>query len=370
MVTSTSGQRSWAVVTVACVALVVAAPGTQAVAPKARVGSGWVRMGTPAGIRPDAELFGVSAATRTRAWAVGTENGVPLVLELRGQQWTKPAVPQVTWSGELRRVAAVNAQDVWASGTDQTSTARLLHSDGKTWTNVPLPGSDPGLIIDTMVSSPGHRPWILGRSGNGAKVLFHRTATRWVPVELPAGSFSAVTLNLDRRGGLLVAGTAATVDDTATLRVYRYAFGALRLVPTADPAPAVQLRNVIAAPDGIWLGGAYPDGSSAIVHWDGKAWHEADLGPSTVGSAGLRADAEGRPEWAIGTTEVGENLVAGYLKHVGNHWVRVPNAPGTGTPTINALTAVPGTRTSLAVGAVSVGADGQVVPLIERESAR
>jgi hypothetical protein len=379
-----SGRQWIAGTTTAVIAgfsLVLTASGTSAVVPTTgAAGEGatdWIRMASPSGVHPDARLFGVSAATSTRAWAVGAENmaieSVPIVLTLRGRRWSKTALPKITWRGQLRNVSAVTTHDIWAAGADENSTARLLHSNGKTWKEAHLPGSGSGLTIDTMVNSSGHRPWILGRSPDGARLLFHRTATKWVRVALPPSPFTTRTINVDLEGTLLVAGDVPTANNFPTLRLYRYRNRALRHVPTTDPSPAIRASSVLSGPAGLWLGGANweDEESSAIVHWDGNTWHEADLERPMLGSAGLTADSQGRPAWAIGTSTFIEGTwIPGYLKNVDNHWIRMPNAPGDGTeggpPRIYAFASVPGTTTSLAVGTVSIEVNDRQEPWIER----
>jgi hypothetical protein len=147
--------------------------------------------------------------------------------------------------------------------------------------------------------------------------------------------------------------------------------------------PTVFAREILAGPGGeLWIAGANarlgpggPPGappSSALVRWDGTAWTQAPL--SAFGIPTLSGDDAGRPEWAAGTTSnVNGQLVAGYLKVTGGTWVRVPGAPPVAPEldraALSGLAHLPGTTSTLAVGAVPYPYEEQRVPRIEREDA-
>jgi hypothetical protein len=161
--------------------------------------------------------------------------------------------------------------------------------------------------------------------------------------------------------------------DGVAVSLYRYVAGVPLPVPAAGPAPAVFANAVLAGPEGVWVGGATPYGASAIVGWDGRRWREGRLDQPAFGAASVAGDAWGRPAWALHTFAVDEAGVPhpGYLKRAGDTWVRRPGAPDAGTETgpatITAITAVPGTWSSIAVGSVGT-TDGSVVPRIEHET--
>jgi hypothetical protein len=336
-------------------------------------------MAVPADVAPWSQLFGVSAPDRSGAWAVGVErigpdlSGDPLVLRLRGGRWSKEPLG-VTWRGELRRVAAVSRDEVYAAGTDASGAPRVLRWDGRSWREETLPGGDGArLVVYTMAAAPGHRPWILANSG-GELFLLRRTASGWQRVAVPPAPFRTRTINLDRSGVLWVAGYEPAADSPA-LRLHRYVNGVPRAVPATGSAPAVFPTSVVAGLGGVWVGGATPTGASAIVGWDGRRWVEGRFDRPAFFAASVAADAWGRPAWALHTVAVDGAGVAepGYLKPVSGTWVRRPSAPNagteTGTPDISGITAVPGTWSSIAVGWVST-TDRGAVPRIEREWSR
>lgn len=81
------------------------------------------------------------------AWAVGydydnaRQQTVPLILHWDGSAWTKAAVPTFPDSAELRAVAAVGPNAVYAAGTRADANgfphALILRWDGTAWTEVP-----------------------------------------------------------------------------------------------------------------------------------------------------------------------------------------------------------------------------------------
>ena len=370
------GRRAVTLPAVLAAAAALGVPAAAGATPAA--GTEWNRMQVPADVVAQAQLFDVSAPDRSTAWAVGVErigvdlSGDPLVLRLRAGRWSKEPLG-VTWRGELRHVAAVSRDEVYAAGTDASRVPRIVRWDGRSWQEEALPGADGLLVLQTMAAAPGHRPWILARSA-GQLFLLHRTAAGWERVAVPPAPFTTLTIDVDRAGVLWVAGYEPAVDAPA-LRLYRYVAGVPRAVPTADPAPAVFASSVIAGPAGVWVGGSTPTGTSAIVGWDGRRWLAGRLDGPTFGAARVTADAWGRPAWALHTYGVNPDGTGepGYLKLVNGVWTRRPSAPNagteTGTPTISGLTAVPGTWSSIAVGWVST-TDRGAVPRIEREWSR
>ncbi|HZC54383.1 MAG TPA: hypothetical protein VE441_18085, partial [Mycobacterium sp.] len=119
-------------------------------------------------------LFGVSAVSRSNAWAVGRQNssGVfkTLIWHWNGTAWSKVKRPSPSWSdAELFGVRAVSDSDAWAVGSywNRSGTATetlILHWDGTAWTQVksPNPSSDPPYIPTNSLSA------VSARSGSDA----------------------------------------------------------------------------------------------------------------------------------------------------------------------------------------------------------
>jgi hypothetical protein len=376
--------------TVTCLLVVLTA------APARAADTDWVRVPVPSGVRPLAHLYDVTAATSTRAWSVGSEYagysnsdvpGVPLVLAMRGDRWSKKSLPGITWRGELRQVAAVSVDDVWATGSDQNKTGHVLHFDGTSWSEVPLPVTG---TIQTLAAAPGHAPWIFGRTSAGPLFLLHWTGSAFVQVALPTGPATVSALGMAPDGTVWLAGYEAVVNPpwplgVPVVRLFRRAGGEFQPVATGDTSPAVYPDNLIANVAGqVWIGGGQakttPGGpvgqppASAILNWDGSAWQAATLPSITFGIPTLAADPAGNPAWATGTGQfVDGAAAAGYLKYVAGTWVRMPSAPDvapeSGPPDIHGVTALPGTSSSIAVGDVPLSVPEQSVPRIERENA-
>jgi hypothetical protein len=358
----------------------------------------WVRIAPPAAIRPEAQFYGVSALSSTQAWAVGTEYagysngevpGVPLVVRQKNTKWSKVALPGIGWKGQLRRVVALSATDVWSAGTDSSSVAHLVHYDGTSWSEASFPGQGTaGFGIYTMVGSASAGLWMLGQAWtNGPLFLLHHTSAGWQQIALPAAPVNTSTISLAPDGTLWLAGWVDTSPDGyipiyPSLRLEKYVDGGWHQTQTPDPSPLVFPNDLLMKSDGTaWIGGAYakttPGGPiglppiAAIVHWDGTAWHESALASLTGGTASVTGDSDGNPEWAIGTVQVGSSSVTrGYLKYVDGNWVRMASAPDvgseTGAPEISSVTPVPGTQASIAVGEVALS-NHQSGPRMERE---
>jgi len=120
-------------------------------------GAGWQVVTSPQPAR-GSSLDSVTALSPTNAWAVGTQRAstgadVTFVLHWDGKRWSQVASPNpretADATNELRSVAAVSPNDVWAVGmyeSEQTNIHQdrtlVLHWDGVQWSIVssPQPG--------------------------------------------------------------------------------------------------------------------------------------------------------------------------------------------------------------------------------------
>jgi hypothetical protein len=120
-------------------------------------GSAWTAVSGPdAGAM--STLRGVSAASKTDVWAVGSyspSSGLPQVLleHWNGSNWSQVPGPNQGGVPELLGVHVVSTDDVWAVGDDRSygqaaQTTLIEHWDGSTWSAVATPNLPgyPGLI--------------------------------------------------------------------------------------------------------------------------------------------------------------------------------------------------------------------------------
>src|SRR5215472_4866394 len=169
------------------------------------------RTHTPEATAPDATahvtgLFGVSAVSKTDAWAVGeylkaAGLQLPFILHWNGTAWK--TVPSPTPSGAtftfLTAVTAVSATDAWAAGYYQNNGAPpvplILHWNGTAWKKVPSPnpsGADGTQLTAVTAASPTDA-WAAGYYSNGpsgppAPLILHWNGTAWKQVTSPTPS--------------------------------------------------------------------------------------------------------------------------------------------------------------------------------------
>jgi len=193
----------------------------------------------------------------------------------------------------------------------------VLHFDGSTWTGVDV-SSVPTLL--GMWSGGADDVWIVGESGT----IVHGGRSGFVRVD------SGVSANLRCVWGAAVAGGSevwAAGEDATVLR----RMGAAAFVPQSHGLTSNALFS-------IWLDGAgdvWVTGSSAVLHYDGRAWtafqNGLTVGLGLWGSAGDDVWAVGASSgsdvsrfngvaWVEAASPVATNLIAVRGTSVGNVW--------------------------------------------------
>lgn len=126
-------------------------------------------------------LSGVSARSRTDAWASGSGDDGALILHWNGTRWSRVASSVRSGLDALNGASAVSAVDAWAVGSTAASDL-ILRWNGMHWARVPAPapGSSPALngvsavsasgawAVGSYLPSPGSKPRTLVLHWNGA----------------------------------------------------------------------------------------------------------------------------------------------------------------------------------------------------------
>jgi hypothetical protein len=141
-------------------------------------GSGWTTVISPnAGTNARNELYGVSAASASEAWAVGSYGADTLTERWNGSVWSVVPSPNPGMSSSsFSAVAAVanmatGQVEVWAVGNVDFDQTLTMHWDGSTWSVVPSPnvGSLNNLYAVTAVAVDD--VWAVGSIDFGAHTL-------------------------------------------------------------------------------------------------------------------------------------------------------------------------------------------------------
>ena len=163
-------------------------------------GTAWTQVPSP---NPDPSGFpalsAVTATSGTDAWAVGTRcisgcgTGAnvfqALLLHWNGNTWSQVPSPS-TNVPFLFGAAAASRTSAWAVGTDIHFKSVILHWNGTKWSTVPSPNPVPvaTLLRGAAATSPSDA-WAVGYGGPlggaGSTVILHWNGTAWSAVKSP-----------------------------------------------------------------------------------------------------------------------------------------------------------------------------------------
>jgi hypothetical protein len=224
------------------------------------------------------DLFDVEAISTNNLWAVGNYNDVSTraeILHYDGTTWTNYPVPFIPGGSYLYGITAISATDIWAGGGrvgSPTRPAYTMHYNGSSWTEVAVPivGSYRNAFND-IHGIASNDVWAGGHYGNSSgdyrALMMHWNGSAWVNVPLPA----SITAQL---GEVLTLKMVAANDVWA--QGYYHAGGGFEIHWNGSTWTEVIPANN--------AGGAYAVLSSnniyavgdEIDHWDGAAWSQAD----------------------------------------------------------------------------------------------
>jgi hypothetical protein len=276
------------------------------------------------------QLYSVAAVSANNVWAVGSSNDGTLpsrtmIQHWDGTQWTIVSSPSPDKQfNELRGVAALSANDVWAVGyrggtkSETPIETFILHWNGTVWTQVTSPNVPTGanqLFGITAIAT--NDIWAVG-SIAGAPLALHWNGSTWNVVNVAVGSgLSTEKLNavsgkaandvwaVGDGKGIFTNQTFATImhwDGT------RWSEKTCRAASSSNPpdgyegggADAYFTGVSAAATNDVWAAGVHGSGPM-ILHWDGAAWTAVTHPRAFPNAAVLRAVAtSGGNAWSVG----------------------------------------------------------------------
>jgi Purple acid Phosphatase, N-terminal domain len=279
----------------------------------------------------DTELHAVSAVAGNDVWAVGSShNGsLPsrtLIQHWDGAQWNTVTSPSPDKQfNELRGVAALSANDVWAVGyrggtkSETPIETFILHWNGVSWEQIASPNINGGanqLFGITAISA--NDIWTVG-SVAGAPLALHWNGSTWsvVPVRVGSGlsteKLAAVSGSASNDvwavgdgKGIFTNQTFATILHWDGARWTEKVCRAASASNTPDGyeggGPDAYFTGIAAAAgNDVWAVGVRGSGPM-ILHWDGRAWTTITH-PRVFPNAGLlRAvtTSSNGSAWAVG----------------------------------------------------------------------
>jgi hypothetical protein len=268
------------------------------------------------------ELAAVSAVSATDVWAVGNfvddKSGATdtLILRWDGTAWSQVASPNPSSTyNTLWGVSAVSKTDAWAVGdySDDASGSYetvLLHWDGASWSRVTSPSLGTDAFLLGVSARSASDAWAIGyynrSSGDDRTLVLHWDGTTWSRVRSP---------NPNPRHDFLLGVTAVSVGDVWAVGYTRLNMGdSLVLhwngarwstVPSPNPSGRALLYAVSAdSARDAWAVGGTCCNRALILRWNGTGWHKVKTGSRggvdddhflNATSAVSRQDA-----WAVG----------------------------------------------------------------------
>ncbi|HKP54589.1 MAG TPA: hypothetical protein VJ183_18280 [Chloroflexia bacterium] len=295
-------------------------------------GKAWNAVPSPSEGLTRSTLSGVAAISPTDVWAVGSSGLYDrgevrtLVMHWDGRVWSVIPSPNASSNNnELKAVAAVSKDDVWAvgnytipNGANSTLNALILHWDGTRWTQSPAPHLVPMAQLNGVTAISRDDVWAVG---GGNEETFQALALHWDGTE-----WSAVPTVRLPQAGYLNAVSAAGPDDvwavgmalgnqtgnnpTETLTLHWNGKEWSRVAsPNAerDVRSWSILNSVVTLPGReVWAFGAFNQNKTPsqplLMRWNGSAWSlvSSPIRTFTTNLLGATVSADGSI-WTVGS---------------------------------------------------------------------
>jgi hypothetical protein len=323
-------------------------------------------------------LTGVSATSRTNAWAVGyfhsdrTGAELPLILHWNGRRWTQargvPA-PGRTFNF-LFGVSATSAKNAWAvgrfTGKNAADDALILHWNGRRWTRapgVPNPSSTTNTLFGVAAVS-AKVAWAVGQYRNNANGQLETLVLRWngrrwrhvgSPNPSPGTQDGNVLYGVTATSAASAWAVGYYFTSTSTTKTLILHWNGRRWTTPAGGSPSPsKLGNFLFGVTAVsntnaWAVGQFDNatdtGVALVLHWDGRAWRQQRAGSAgphgnsllaVSASSATRAFATGVTLTNVAGT-AGRTLI---LRLRGSSWSTVRSGNhGTGFNTLTGVSA-------------------------------
>jgi len=177
-------------------------------------GTQWSQVKSPS-FKPSSLLFGVTATSRTNAWAVGevtvtadiarphhlqgragqhlAATTSTLMEHWNGTAWSRVTSPSPNGFALLNGISATSASDAWAVGVTSAGTSEqtlALHWNGQAWAQVTTPspgGSTNDNTLEGVAATAANNAWAVGQSGptGNQTLILQWNGSTWSTVNSP-----------------------------------------------------------------------------------------------------------------------------------------------------------------------------------------
>lgn len=336
---------------------------------------------TPAGLPSISRLQDVTAAGPSAAWAVGYQNysfeppapGLQLhaVQRWNGSAWSAQRLPGDP--ADLTGVSAAGRSDVWVVGTGG-SVPYAARFDGSGWTAYRPAGDDSTTTLRDVAAGNGRAVFVGGRFPNPKIVEWTGREFTDVPVTVPdtwANELLSVSSAPD--GSTFAVGSRYGTDGSGPYPLIVQRLGGTWRVATVPAVRDTRLLSVSArSATDVWAVGTADDSLTrrpVIMHFDGRSWREVTAPLQAASLLAVAVDTAGTV-WITGGNEPGGETR--YLRYSAGRWTvengtRISPAYGSGSPSVQGLTAVPGSPGRFwGVGAAVDAVQGDVAVIARR----
>jgi hypothetical protein len=255
-------------------------------------------------------LNAVSAVSANDVWSVGYSTPryysyllFPMIQHWDGTSWKVIPSPNVG-QGELKGVAAIAADDVWAVGTQGYPQQGVLveHWNGTAWSEVDAGHSNDAGSLNAVSARNANDIWAVGMYLGGGKTLTlaeHWDGTAWttVPTASPMEYNELVGVSVDPTGsGVWAVGWQSPSVGYQGL-TERFDGSTWNVVDT--PVTSHLFGVVSLSATSAWAVGWSDDFTPLTQRWDGSTWTEA---PDPVQGFQIlwAITSAGRTLWTVG----------------------------------------------------------------------
>ena len=315
----------------------------------------WVNQDSPNPIDTfDARLNGVEVITPSDIWAVGNYTApagpglgldqYSLAMHFDGSDWTivpspSPGPAPGVVSVDLKAVAAVDSNDVWAAGSKRDNGpggwlgrhSVALHWNGTQWADAGIPqpggGSSPfqgasGDKVHDVAAISSDDVWFVGQWFK----FLPNDAVVWpgAAIHFDGSNFEVIEMEfaIPNVSQQLNAVSALASDDIWAVgegggsQIYHYDGSSWSRIAGPQPGTSHVLGAVVAlATNDVWAGGYYSDAAGAyplLLHWDGASWTQ------------VASPAGGNVITALAPDDIFTMGLGGYAHFNGVEWTPEP----------------------------------------------
>jgi hypothetical protein len=302
-------------------------------------------------------LNGVSATSRTNAWAVGDFDNVKaasadytLTMRWNGSKWARVASPSPSSvSSDLYGVSATSTSNAWAVGSYRNNKASeietlVLHWNGKSWKQYSAPNPSPGHqdenVLKGVSATSASNAWAVGgystSTNTSLPLILHWNGRSWQVSKVVIPNLLSVDLygvSATSASNAWAVGDYTTNNSPANKTLILHWNGQKwSRFNGVNPTDASLLMGVSAtSATNAWAVGLYCKNTSCsvagtiVLHWKGRAWKRVIVhDPSPAGSnvlSGVSATSN-KDAWAAGDYTLPGMVKTLVLRWTGTRWSR------------------------------------------------